>query len=230
MLARVTLGVIIALMGCSGSQQTGKGGQHFEAQNQNNEVKSGLQIENGPNRGLNYTDPAGTHYSYRNIPVSITNDSTVAIRLRLALSQEYDYPGAYGDQKYRVFILPKDLTADKITWDSLSHELGDNPLRAFFDRGLSPPSILNEILQPGEECAITIGTLYPRPTNCGVVPNALFPLGNTDLHAGCGRLSNPDYSRDIQFAIGLKLSMCHSVDIPQRCFIVNCGQFSYPDQ
>lgn len=219
MISKTIIGLLIVLIGCSGNQQT---------------PISGLRIENSPNRGLNYTDPVGTKYSYRNIPITITNDSTIAIHIKLALSNEYDYPSDDDDQKFKVFLLPKELTPDKVTWDSLSGEVGNNELRNFFEKGLNFPYILNETLEPGEKCDITMGTLYPRPTDCGVVPNALFIQNNIGLYNACERLLNQDISIPIapeknqdgtQFNLELKLGFCD-----RGCFIIPCGQISYPER
>ena len=191
--------------------------------------KSGLLIENGRPRGLSYTDTLGTKYSYRNIPITITNDSTIAIHIKIALSNEYDYPAAYGDQKFKVFLLPKELTPDKETWDSMSYVLGNNywvykELSDFFERGLNPPYILNETLEPGEKCDITIGTLYPKPPKIsGVLPNALFSQNNIGLYHECDSLINQDYSTNSQLSLWLKLVFKES------CMIIPCGQISYPE-
>ena len=189
------------------------------------EVQNGLQIENGPNQGLNYTDTLGTKYSYRYITTTITNDSTISINLQIASSNEYAYPAPYNDQKFRVFLLPKELSPDKITYDRSSYELGDNEIRSFFDRGLNPPYILNETLEPGEKCVVTFGTLYPNPTNCGIVPNALFSQNNRGLYHECDSLINQDNSTNSQFGLWLKLGFCQG-----GCTIITCGQISYPER
>ncbi len=191
--------------------------------------KSGLLIDNGPPRGLDYTDTLGTNYSFRTITATITNDSTIPIHIQIALSKEYDFPAAYGDQKFKVFLLPKELTPDKETWDSMSYVLGNNywvykELSDFFERGLNPPYILNETLEPGEKCDITIGTLYPRPTKIsGVLPNALFSQNNRGLYHECDSLINQDYSTNSQLSLWLKLVFKES------CTIIPCGQISYPE-
>lgn len=211
------------LIVCSCFRQTSKGELQIEnSPNPPLRLKSGLRIENSPNRGLNYTDPQGTKLSYRYIPITITNDSTIAINIQIVLSKEFDYPAAHGDQQFRVFLLPKELTHDKVTYDTLSYELGDNELRNFFDRGLNPPYILNETLEPSEKCEITIGTLYPRPTNCGVVPNVLLSWENRGLYSDCDNLISKDYSINSPLELGLKIDFCSS------CTIISCGQISYP--
>lgn len=183
----------------------------------------GLLIDNGPSHGVNYTDTLGTKYSLRYIPITITNDCTISIHLQIAISNEFDYPVAYGDMKYKVFLFPKELTPDKVTFDTLSYELGNNELRNLLDTGFDSPYILNKTLERHEKCVITIGTLYPNPTNCGVVPNALFLQNNRGLYHTCDSLMNQDKSTDPQLTLGLKLDFCES------CILIPCGQVSYSD-
>ena len=198
------------LIGCYGSGQT---------------PENGLRIENGINRGLNYTDAQKIKYSYRYIPITITNDSTTAIHVQIALSNKYNYPAAYGDQQFKVFLLPKELTTEKVTWDSITYELGNNELREFFEKDLNLPYVLNETLDPGEKCDITIGTLYPRPTNCGILPNALFIKNNDSFYKKCDSLKNQDLTFYSRFALGVKLDFCK-----EDCFVIPCGQISYPER
>ena len=224
---RAIVGLLIVLIVCSCSQRTSKNGLHNDiGTNQHHESKSGLRIENSPNRGLNYTDTLGTKYSYRNIPITITNDSTIAIHIQIALSNEYDYPAAYDDQKFKVFLLPKELTPDKVTWNSVSYELGYNELHNFFDRGLNPAYVLNETLEPGEKCFITMGTLYPRPTDSFVLPHALFVQGDSVNFQACDNTIDQDGSTDPELAIGLKLDFNRG-ESNESCILIPCGQIYY---
>ena len=186
--------------------------------------KSGLQIEYGPNQGLTHTDTLGTKHNYRYITATITNDSTIAIHLQIALSNEYDFPAACGDKKYKVFLLPKELTPDTAALINVI----TNGLGNFLDRCLDTPYILNKTLEPGEKSVVTFGTLYSRPTNCGVVPNALFAQGDSDNFQACDSLMNQDKSTDPQLALGLKLDF-YSGRSPFACILIPCGQISYPE-
>lgn len=187
-------------------------------------MESGLVIKTGPNRGVSYTDPLGTKFNYRYISSTITNGNTFPIDIQIALSNEYDFPAPYGNQTFKVFLLPIELSSDDITFDSVSYELGDNALRDFFDQGLAPPFTISTTLESGEECVIALGTLYPRPTNCGVVPNALFLLNNSDLYPDCDSLINQGVSANPSFALGLKLDFCSG------CTLIPLGQISYPER
>ncbi|MDN5204228.1 hypothetical protein QQ008_22745 [Fulvivirgaceae bacterium BMA10] len=215
MMFRTIVGFLIVLVGCSGNQQTSKGELQIEnGPNQHLGSKSGLLIDNGINRGTSYTDSLGTDYNLRYIPITITNDSTIPVHLQIAFSKEYDYPAAYGDEKFRVFLLPKEW-ADTIT---ITNSMFDE-LKNYIDRPL-----LNETIEPGEKCVVAIGTLYSRPTNCGVLPNALFLQNKGDLYHECDGLINQDKSTNSQLALGLKLDLCG------RCTLIPCGQISYPER
>ena len=202
------------MIGCVENQHTTKDGQL---------THSGLQIDNGTNHGLNYTDSIGSKFSYRYMPVTITNDSIVPIHIRIDLTNEYDYPNVYGNQKFRLFLLPKELMRDKVTYDSVSYEIGDNEIRDFFDRDLNPSYSINKTIKPGKKCVITIGTLYPRPAKIsGVVPNTLFALSDGEVLSTCDRLMKGDQFANSRIGLGLKL------DFRESCMIIHCGQISYP--
>jgi hypothetical protein len=147
------------------------------------------------------------------------------MRIQLAFSKEYDYPAAYGDQKFSVFPFPKEVNPDEVTFDTISYELGSNELRDFLDKGFDTPYILNETVEPGEKCVVAIGTLYPRPPKiCGVLPNALFVHSNRGIFPMCDWLMKEDPSSNPQIALGLKLNFKES------CTIIPCGQISYPER
>lgn len=175
----------------------------------------GLLIDNGINRGINYTDSLGTNYNLRYIPITITNDSTIPIHFQLVFSKDYDYPIAFGDQKFKVIPLPKEwgLNGVEIT-DSMFNEL----------KNYIAKPLLNKTLEPGEKRVIAIGTLYPRPPKFrGILPNALFAHTDKGIFPTCDWLMNEDPSSNPQIALGLKLNFGES------CMVIPCGQISYPE-
>ena len=177
-----------------------------------------LRIENGPNQGLSHTDTLGIKYNYRYLTSTITNDSTVPIHLRIALSSEYAYPAAHGDRKYKVFLLPRELTPDA---PSLVNNMTDG-LGSFLDRCLENPYILDRILEPREQCVVTIGTLYSQPANCGVVPSALFAQSDSDSLEACDSPVGQDGST-ARVTLGVKLDLCDG------CILIPCGQIFDPE-
>ena len=197
---RTIVGLLIVLIGCSCIQQPSN---------------SGLLIENGINRGISYTDSLGTNYSIRYIPITITNDSTIPIHLQMAFSKEYDYPIAYGNQKFKVFLMPKEWATDRGTiTDSMVVEL-----KIYIEKPL-----LNETIEPGEKYLLAIGTLYPNPAKIsGVLPNLLFAQSNGDNFQSCDFLMDQDKSTNSKLALGLKLVFNES------CLIIPCGKISYPE-
>ena len=113
MMIRTILGLIIVLMVCSCAQQTLKGEMPTEkTANQQLKPKSGLKIEYGPNLGAIDKYSAG---DYIFITSTITNDSIIPIHLQVAISEEFDFPDSCSDNKYKVFLLPKELTPDTAT-------------------------------------------------------------------------------------------------------------------
>lgn len=88
----VALFLICILVFGSCAQRASQSNQKNQSVKQHHELRSGLQIENRTNRGTNYTDPSGVDYNIRNIPVKITNDTTISIRLQLTFDKQYRYP------------------------------------------------------------------------------------------------------------------------------------------
>ena len=218
---RTILELLIVLIVCSCSTQTSKDEQQtVKGTNPHLGSKNGLLIDYGMNQGITKKDTLGTQYRY--ITATITNDSTIPIHLNLALSKEYDYPATYGEQKYKVFLLPKELTPDTAAI------YNNIPVGNFLDRCLDKPYILNKTLKPGEYCVITIGTLFlEKPYQ--VVPRAVFTQNNKDLYLECDSLINAKMSTNPHLEIGLKVVFCTKCDVYDSCMIIPCGQISYPE-
>ena len=189
-------------------------------QGQHMAQKSGLSFVHGGYRGTTYTDSHGTVYNLRNNPVTITNDSTVAIQIQITFAQEYDYPPGNGDEKFRVFPLPK-TWAQEGTTDSEF-----DSMRITLPKLIDQP-FLNDTLAPGEKLALAIGTIYPRPAEkWSVVPNELFAKSDGVSLPVCDWLKDEEPSvspADIgsDGALGLRLVFT------QSCMIIPCGQISY---
>jgi hypothetical protein len=230
MIFRFTVGLLIVLMNCSCTQQTLKSGLKSEnGSYQNLATKTGLKFETGINRGITPNDSLGiTNFLIHTTSV-ITNDSTIPIQLQLALSKEYEFPAICNDNKYKVFLLPKELTPNPnntTLWNSITNGFED-----FINTCIDTPYIFNKTLYPSEKCVIAIATLYPSPTNCGVVPNAVFSQDNKGLYLACGSQINQD-TTDPQLEIGVKLGYYYGNYFgtpPDSCIIIPCGQISYPD-
>ena len=198
---RIVLGLLLALSACSGNQQT---------------LKSGLLLENRINRGIDYTDPKGTDYSIRYIPITITNDSTISIDVLLAFSKEYNNPYPYSEDKFKLIPLPREWALDGVDiTESMLDELPSyiqNP-------------VLNETISPGEKIVFAIGSLYPRPAkSTGVLPRLLFAHSDTTTFPECDRFMIKEPESNQTIPIGLKIIF------GEKCKIIRCGQISYPGQ
>ena len=82
----VIYGILISLLACSGNQPISI---------DQTDLKSGLSIFNDSNRGVGYTDPLGNQFNLRYIPITISNDTTVAIHVRIDLSNDYESISAF---------------------------------------------------------------------------------------------------------------------------------------
>ena len=182
------VGLLIALITCSCAQQVSENGQQMDADpNKHLGMKSGLRIEYGPNLGAGHTDALGVKYFYVHSTAIITNDSTIPIHLQLALANESEFPAFCGDtNKYKVFLLPEELTPDTATlYNNIVNGQHD-----FLNSPLANSKILNKTLHSGEYCVVTIGVLIPKPSNCAAVPRAIFSPENKELYQACDRQIN----------------------------------------
>ena len=207
-----------------------KNGPFEKDPNQHLKLNTGLKIEYGPNLGMIDTFAAG---NYIHITATITNDSTIPIHLQVALSKEFDFPDSCRDNKYKVFLLPKELTPDTATlYGKITDGLAD-----FLDRCLDDPYSLNKTLEPGEYAVITNGTLFPRLTNCATLPRAVFIQSDDQNFETCdSRMpvrpagGNQDGSTNPELALGIKLDFYSGKgSTPETCMLIPCGQVSYPE-
>lgn len=191
--------------------------------------KTGLKIEYGPNLGATHTDTLGNRHFYVHITATITNDSTVPIHLQLALAEAYDFPAFCGDDQYKVFLLPEELTPDTATiYNNIVNGQHD-----FLNTPLDKPFMSNITLTPGEYCVITIGVLIPKPANCAAVPRAIFSQDTKGLYQACDRQINRAISTGPQLEIGVKLEYYYQrkfIAPEDGCAVIPIGQISYPNR
>lgn len=188
-------------------------------------INSGLKIENGPNLGQTYEDSLGVKYNYRYITAIITNDTSMAIRLQVALSTQYDYPANYGDQQYKVFLLPQELTPDSVTlYNNITNGLDD-----FLHNCLDRPYLFYKSLKPQEKCVITFGTFYAQPNNAGIVPTALFAKESKQLYNNCDSLINTGISGNYRLRLALKLGAPPGNAL-EKCITIPCGNVVYLEE
>lgn len=175
--------------------------------------KSGLKIKNRINRGTNYTDSLGVNYSIRNIPISITNDTTISIHLKIEFSKEYNYPYPDNNEKFRLIPLPKEWALDGI---GVTQNMIDE-----LPKHIETP-LLNVTIKPGEVFLFSIGSLYPRPARTsGVLPRTLFVSTDTTTFPECEWLIPNDQSSNQPLSIKLKIVT------GERCTIIPCGSIAY---
>ena len=160
--------------------------------------KFGIYVENGPRQGFQYSDSIGRVYDYRYFTETITNDSTIRIKLEISFSKFYYDKQLNDSLPSKVFLLPRDLTPDRQQFDkAMSKEL-----YTFLNSGINKPVTLVKTLEPKEKCVVTIGVLTENsrhdvttPYATGLIvtgynPSALslkFRLNST-LDMACGQI------------------------------------------
>lgn len=226
MIFRITFVLLIVLIVCSCIQQPSENGQQVENGTNPQPLKSGLRVEYGSNLGTTHKDTSGTEHFYVHITATITNDSTIPIHLQLALAKEYEFPTFCNDDKYKVFLLPEELTPDTATlYNNILNGQHD-----FLNTPLDNPSVLNKTLKPDEYCVVTIGALTPKPSNCAPVPRAVFSHDKRELYQACDGQINQAISTNPQLEIGVKLEYYYKrkfIAPEDGCALIPFGQISY---
>lgn len=187
-------------------------------------LKPGLKIENGINRGTGYTNSQGVGFNLRYIPITITNDTTIKLQLKLDFGEAYDCPMAKGDEYFKILLMPEVFTLDNVTLTGEREMLTDSMqtvFRGYVENDLNLPYALNKTLAPGEKHIIAIGTQYPRLPHCAILPNALFLQSSLGQYQTCDNRIEPNEISNAQL-LGLKLDYS-----PQACSIIPCGQITY---
>ncbi len=187
----------------------------------------GIYIENDPRQGSPYIDSSGTEYFYLCKKITLSNDTTVPIDLKISFSKEYNNIRANKGLKSKVCLLPKELTSDEqqdnvTVSKDLKFDLGiTKELKGFLSKGIETVS-LNRTLNPKEKCVMRFGILtdvkyitdlkYPQPNYFGLklktnnyAPDSLIPNG------------------DKQLTLPLVLYLDNPYAIP-------CGQISFPSK
>lgn len=183
-------------------------------------LKSGLRIENGINRGLAFTDSLHDKYAITYISVTITNDSTIPIHLNTNFELEYEHPLKESDEKFRIVILPEEWTYDGL-------EITDNMIfKIHYDKGKTN---FKKTLKPNQKYVFAIGTLRPSPAKiCGIIPNAFLANEINANFKECQWQRREPYLSNSEMELGLKLDYCHIDGNATNCRILFCGQISYP--
>ncbi|MDT0557688.1 hypothetical protein RM697_03465 [Ichthyenterobacterium sp. W332] len=183
-------------------------------------LKSGLLINNGINRGLAFTDSLQNTYAITYISVTISNDSTIPIQFSTNFNLDYDHPLKESDDKFKVVILPEQWTFD-------GFEITDSMINDIYRRHKQPK--LQQILKPNETFRFAIGTLRPSPAKiCGIIPNAFFINDTTENFKHCNWLKQNHNTSKTPLLIGLKLDYCHNNGNVPNCMLLHCGTMSYP--
>lgn len=219
MKARNLIGYLAVLFFYSCIQNTVTGTRQIEeSTNQQSELNLGLRIENGINRGLAFTDSLGDKYAITYIPTTVINDSTFPINFQLDLLEEYNYPQASSDEKYKLIILPKEWALDGV---GITENMMEK-LLTYLDN-----HSLNETIEPNQKITFAIATYRPAPSKKSVpIPNSLFSQNDVELYKEC------DIFVDTASAVStiplwLKLIVDINTDSPW-CILIHCG-YSYAE-
>ena len=178
--------------------------------------KSGLLIENRINRGISYTDPQGRDFSIRYIPITITNDTTTTIEIKIAFAKEYHHPQPGSDEKFKLIPLPSEWARDGV---GISEDMMDE-LPIYIEN-----PVLKKSIASGEKVTLAIASIYPRPTqSSGVLPRVLFAQGDNRNYSDCDWRMDKERSSTHEIPLRLKTIF------GEKCSIIPCGQLFCPGE
>lgn len=162
----------------------------------------GLSIENGQRQGMQYFDSAKVEYNYRYYTMTITNDTTLAIRLEIGIPDTEIRSNT--SLRSKIFILPRHLTPKKQQMDvnGISNEL-----KHFLDCEIGTPVHLSKVIGPTEKCVVTFG----------VLTNIKFEDPTTPYDTKL--ITSTKNSSGISFELQLNDTL-----------IIPCGHFTYVDK
>ena len=187
----------------------------------------GISIENEPRQGSPFIDSSGTEYFYICKKITVSNDTTVPIDLKISFSKEYDHIRAKKGLKSKVFLLPEELTSDEQQYNvtmskELKFDLGiTKELKSFLNMSIETVS-LNKTLKPKEKCVMRFGIL----TDVKYITDLKCPRPN---YFGL-KLKTNNYTSDSLIPNGdkqLTLPLVLYLDNP---FAIPCGQISFPSK
>ena len=140
----LVLANIICLYACSDKTEVGDKKQY------------GITIHNSQRYGFQYFDSTGNESDFRYYKTTITNDTSVRVRVELGSPKRFS--------EWKIFIIPNHLIANGQSFDPVT-----NPdMKKFLDEELEIPTVHITTLDPSEKSERTIGVLskskYFSPT------------------------------------------------------------------
>jgi hypothetical protein len=179
----------------------------------------GVSLEKYLPMGWIYVDSAKEQYAYRYIRTIISNDSTIPVHLKIVFPESYIAMTPSEKRKYKAFILPDSMTAEK-QFDNSANNMGFCKESKFFLNKESAKYItLEKTLLPKEKCELRIGLLF-LPCD-GVTRIELFSRGhkhNLRLPAIAFDLNNPS-AKKLDLFLGATYNSSYSS--------IKCGELFY---
>jgi len=136
----------------------------------------GVEIANKAPTGSVYTDSAKKAYAYRSINVYITNDTLIPVTLQIAFANTFIDLKPSQEDKYKVFLLPDSMTAEKQYDFATDNGHVSRGLELFLSRKLYASAMLKKVIAPHETCIVRLGFLFNN--SGGLTQAELFSKGH----------------------------------------------------
>lgn len=184
----------------------------------------GVQITNKPPTGSIYTDSAKKEFAYRSINVYITNDSIIPVTLQIAFTNTYIELTPSTENKYKVFLLPDSMTAEKQYDFTVDNGHVSKGLEVFLKRELYSSAMLKKVIAPHETYLLKLGFLFNN--RGGLTQAQLFSKGHRcSLAIPEKEVSLKDgNSKGIDLMLGVTLN---SGTTYMGYSTISCGQLFY---
>jgi hypothetical protein len=188
------------------------------------EAYLGISILNGPRQGFQYRDTAGVEYAYRLITTEIINDTTLPVNVDVAFKGVYDHPCFDSGPKFRLFLLPRELTPEHQRFDTeVSPEL-----KHFLDAGPNTGIELHQKIQPGESVAMSIVALTEKKY---IDPFQLAVMTKNHLHQFNGHhslIQKKVFESEVNtLSLGLDFFDLFGKDTAKCYLVVPCGKITF---
>lgn len=172
-----------------------------------------LKIENGFRRGIGFSDSTGAEFNLRYIPITLSSDTSIPIKVILDFQSEYVHEPRPGlEEKFRLVALPEKWALDGIGVDE--------EMLSLLPAQIAKAGMIIELL-PGDSYLLAIGSIYDKNPVCGIIPSELFVIDKGKLSDDCMNDLSSSHTKGAQINLGLKLDYCSD-----GCTLISCGSVS----
>jgi len=204
--------------------QTASAQTDDKSRQEKKELTDRLTIDNGAIRSTEYEDSNGNSYKIRYLPVTIRNNGSLPVNIKINFSEEYTYPTS-SENSFHIAPVESGWVVDGVPISDLFVVDGvPLALVSKLTQALKN-SQLKKSLKPGDEFLFGIVMQHDADQDTMTsIPEGLFVRGDTDNLKSCNGLLLGDRTKS-NFQFGLKVSF-NQGDKDEYCAIIPCGKIT----